>query len=106
MVMRAFFLTPFRFNLPGATASLNTYHGMVALETTLNPSLTKTVIAKPSRVKPRATTTTARKLRVVEVDLEKTAALLKSRKSVAVAAGARLAVTQHVRYKCWFALVD
>lgn len=53
---------------------------MSALEATMDPALTRTVINKPNRVKPRATTTVARKLRAVEVDLEKTAILLKARK--------------------------
>ncbi|CAM9562702.1 unnamed protein product, partial [Laminaria digitata] len=80
-----------RFALPGTTTPLNTYHGMSALEATLNPSLTKTVIKKPSRVKPRATTTIARKLRAVELDLETTAALLESQKSSKPTGGAKSA---------------
>lgn len=64
---------------------------MSALEATLNPSLTKTVIKKPSRVKPRATTTIARKLRAVELDLETTAALLESQKSSKPTGGAKSA---------------
>lgn len=78
-----------RHALPNTTAQLNTYHGMVNLEATLPPSLAKTVITKPSRVKPRATSTIARKMRVVEVDLEKTAALLKSRKGSVTSPGYR-----------------
>lgn len=74
-----------RYALQTSTSSLNTYHGMATLEATLKPSLTTAVITKPSRIKPRATTTIARKLRVVEVDLEKTAALLKARKGTAAA---------------------
>ncbi|CAM9226699.1 unnamed protein product [Scytosiphon promiscuus] len=70
-----------KFGLPGVTKSLTTYHGVSALEATMNPALTRTVITKPSRVKPRATTTIARKLRAVEVDLEKTAILLKTQKA-------------------------
>lgn len=70
---------------------------MVALEATLNPSLTKAVVKRPSRVKPRATTTTARRLRAVEVDLEKTAALLKSQKGSAATGGVRSAATANVR---------
>lgn len=80
--------TPFRlyshltsFELPGATKSLTTYHGIASLEATMNPALTRTVITTPSRVKPRASTTFARKLRAVEVDLEKTAILLKAQKA-------------------------
>ncbi|CAN0547682.1 unnamed protein product, partial [Ectocarpus sp. 12 AP-2014] len=80
-----------RFALPSATKSLSTYHGISALEATMNPALTRTVIKKPSRVKPRATTTIARKLRAVEVDLEKTAALLKARKGAAAPGSAKLA---------------
>ncbi|CAM9383177.1 unnamed protein product, partial [Ectocarpus sp. 13 AM-2016] len=79
-----------RFALPSATKSLSTYHGISALEATMNPALTRTVIKKPSRVKPRATTTIARKLRAVEVDLEKTAALLKARKGAAAPGSAKL----------------
>lgn len=89
-----------RFALPSATTSLNTYHGVAALEATLDPSLTRTVIKKPNRIKPRATTTTARKLRVVEVDLEKTAALLKARKSIA-GPGGRSVSTPQVRGVYW-----
>ncbi len=62
---------------------------MSALEATINPALTRTVINKPSRVKPRATTTIARKLRAVEVDLEKTALLLKAQKKAALPGGAK-----------------
>ncbi|CAM9805704.1 unnamed protein product [Ectocarpus sp. 8 AP-2014] len=80
-----------RFALPSATKSLRTYHGISALEATMTPALTRTVIKKPSRVKPRATTTIARKLRAVEVDLEKTAALLKARKGAAAPGSAKLA---------------
>eukprot|EP00752_Nemacystus_decipiens_P003095 g2866.t1 len=72
-----------RFELPGATKSLSTYHGITALEANMNPALTRTVITKPSRVKPRATTTVARKLRAVEADLEKTAVLLKAQRTAA-----------------------
>lgn len=61
---------------------------MAALEATLKPSLTTAVITRPSRVKPRATTTVARKLRIVEVYLEKTATLLKARKGAAAVANA------------------
>lgn len=61
---------------------------MAALEATLKPSLTTAVITRPSRVKPRATTTVARKLRIVEVDLEKTATLLKARKGAAAVGNA------------------
>lgn len=76
------------FELSGATKSLSTYHGIAALEANMNPALTRTVIAKPSRVKPRATTTIARKLRAVEVDLEKTAILLKAQRAAAQPGGA------------------
>ena len=85
-----------RFALPGTTTSLNTYHGVSALEATLNPSLTKTVINKPSRVKPRAMTTIARKLRGVELDLETTAALLEKQKRAKPTGGAKSA-SPHVR---------
>lgn len=86
-----------RFGLPGVTKSLTTYHGVSALEAIMNPALTRTVITKPSRVKPRATTTIARKLRAVEVDLEKTAILLKAQKAAAVPGGnARLVSTPNV----------
>lgn len=62
---------------------------MSALEATLNPSLIKTAVKKPSRVKPRATTSIARKLRAVELDLETTAALLESQKISKPAGGAK-----------------
>jgi len=55
----------------------------------MNPALTRTVIKKPSRVKPRASTTIARKLRAVEVDLEKTALLLKAQKKAALPGSAK-----------------
>ncbi|CAM9490439.1 unnamed protein product, partial [Hapterophycus canaliculatus] len=82
-----------KFGLPGVTKSLTTYHGVSALEATMNPALTRTVITKPSRVKPRATTTIARKLRAVEVHLEKTAILLKAQKAAAVSGNAKSAST-------------
>lgn len=62
----------------------------------MNPALTRTVITKPSRVKPRATTTIARKLRAVEVDLEKTAILLKAQKRAAQPGSAKSAGTPNV----------
>lgn len=62
----------------------------------MNPALTRTVINKPSRVKPRATTTIARKLRAVEVDLEKTALLLKAQKKAALP-GSSKSVSAHAR---------
>lgn len=67
----------------------------------MNPALTRTVINKPSRVKPRATTTIARKLRAVEVDLEKTAILLRVRKGATVPGSAETAAAPNVsRYVC------
>lgn len=62
----------------------------------MNPALTRTVINKPNRVKPRATTTIARKLRAVEVDLEKTAILLKARKGATLPGGAESAAAPNV----------
>lgn len=84
------------FELPGATKSLSTYHGISALESTVNPALTRTIITKPSRVKPRATTTIARKLRAVEVDLEKTAVLLKAQRTATQPGGGKCAGAANV----------
>lgn len=64
----------------------------------MNPALTRTVITKPSRIKPRATTTIARKLRAVEVDLEKTAILLKAQSTAAQPGGAKSAGTPSVSW--------
>lgn len=70
--------------MPDTSALLTTYRGVAMLEASLNPVLTRSVIKKPSRVKTRAATTVARKMRLVHADLERTAILLQTRKELAL----------------------
>lgn len=77
------FPPPDRFTLPNTTKTLDTYHGVERLEAILKPSLVNTVVKKPSHTKPRENVKLIRKLRAIELDLEKTAELLEARKRVA-----------------------
>lgn len=84
-----------RFSLPNATALLHSFKGMAMLEARLKPSLMTVRISRPNRIKPRAKTTVARKLRMVEVDLEKTAAALASRRDLSATSEPRVTAQGH-----------
>lgn len=73
---------PDRFALPNTTKTLDTHHGVEGLEAILKHSLKKAV-KKLSRPKPRESVKINRKLRAIEIDLEKAAELLEARKRVA-----------------------